>query len=273
MLVDLPGEAIVLATSLPLGVGPDDAREALIGLGEAVAAELRVRREQSRLWARVLRGEASRRHIAMELHDGLGATLTAAQLAVELARSVEDPPRAAEALDVLARTLRGGLDEMRVTLWNLEKRERSADEVIARLRRHVADVCESAGLRLTDAASGEWPDRIAAPVSLALIRVGQEAVTNVVRHARAQHLGLALRSDAAWIELEVVDDGIGVLAKDGDGASGRGLSNMRRRVEALGGSLEIAPNAPRGTRILARMPVEGGLACRCDGLPCSCVIA
>jgi signal transduction histidine kinase len=85
----------------------------------------------------------------------------------------------------------------------------------------------------------------------ALLRVCQEAVSNVIRHAEAGRVTIAVRVDSACVHLDVADDGRGVV----DGAvRGLGLAGMERRLAELGGSLEVGPRASQGTLLKATIP-------------------
>jgi signal transduction histidine kinase len=93
--------------------------------------------------------------------------------------------------------------------------------------------------------------------AIACFRVAQEALTNVMRHARARNVWIEVNQSARGVELAVRDDGVGF---DPDQALGRtagmrlGLLGMKERVEILGGSLEIASAPGGGTRIRASLP-------------------
>jgi signal transduction histidine kinase len=91
----------------------------------------------------------------------------------------------------------------------------------------------------------------------ALYFVALEAIVNAQKHARATAIRVSLQREVGSIRLEVADDGIGLQA-DGN-LGGRGLSNMRDRVAALGGSLEILGVARHGTRVVAEIPEAGVL--------------
>jgi signal transduction histidine kinase len=90
-----------------------------------------------------------------------------------------------------------------------------------------------------------------AAVEVAAYRIVQEALTNVVRHARAGHCTVRLTSGDE-LELEITDDGVGLPA---DHRSGVGLNSMRERAEELGGTCVIEPAPSGGTRVLARLPL------------------
>ncbi len=90
-----------------------------------------------------------------------------------------------------------------------------------------------------------------AAVEVAAYRIVQEALTNVVRHARARKCRVRLSVDDT-LELEITDDGIGLPE---DRRAGVGLSSMRERAAELGGTCEIGPSPTSGTRVLTRLPL------------------
>jgi len=93
-------------------------------------------------------------------------------------------------------------------------------------------------------------------VEVALYRIVEEALTNIVRHARARHVHLRLQVADARICLRIADDGQGIRA---DAQAGVGLVSMRERTAELGGSLQIEPNAPTGTTITVSLPRGRGM--------------
>ena len=91
-----------------------------------------------------------------------------------------------------------------------------------------------------------------ATTELGLSRVALEAITNVVRHARATSAVITLRRDQRQLELAVTDDGVGIAQPY---VSGIGITSMRSRVQAMGGTFEITPRPGGGTILSARVPV------------------
>jgi two-component system sensor histidine kinase DegS len=91
-------------------------------------------------------------------------------------------------------------------------------------------------------------------LEIALFRVIQEALTNVVRHAQAQHAWVRLQMTDQGLELTIEDDGIGI-ALGTPASGGFGLRGMRERIELLGGRLSVASSRGEGTRIAALLPV------------------
>lgn len=92
-----------------------------------------------------------------------------------------------------------------------------------------------------------------------LLRIGQEAVTNAVRHARATHVQIELHYNEESVSLRVIDDGRGFdhRAVVKDDPQHYGLASMRERAEEVGGQLEVTSEARRGTQISAVVPIGG----------------
>jgi signal transduction histidine kinase len=93
--------------------------------------------------------------------------------------------------------------------------------------------------------------------ALQLLRVAQEALTNVLKHARATRVEVRLRHHGDMLEMEVEDDGRGLAA--GPQRQGHGLGNMRSRAERLGGVLEVR-SGPAGTCVVLRLPMTAPVA-------------
>ncbi len=189
---------------------------------------------------------AERERIARDLHDLLGHTLSVIVLKSELASKVaeRDPDRAIREIRDVERISRNALAEVRQAIHGY-RGERFEDEL-----RRARAALEAAGV----AFEGDVP-----PVALdpehepALALALREAVTNVVRHARARRCSVTLSTDAAAVTLTIEDDGLG-----GTGREGAGLSGMRARVGELGGTLER--DTRHGTRLTLIVPHRTKLA-------------
>lgn len=257
------------------------ARDALVGrsvarLGAVVAREAAVARLK-RDWARVRDAEArlararrrqgravsaareaERRHLARELHDELGQSLTAIRLeAAALARSTTDAD-AAEAAGRIERLAARVTALFRTRLGDLDPPDLAPHGLVAALRARVAAWEREAGVPCTLSVFGPVGG-LDGPVTLAAFRVVQEALTNAARHAKASRVrvrvgrlpGTLGRDDL--LEVSVADDGVGPPAKEG---GGHGLIGLRRRVAALDGELSVTGGPHRGTRVTARLPVS-----------------
>jgi signal transduction histidine kinase len=103
---------------------------------------------------------------------------------------------------------------------------------------------------------------VPAATEVTVLRVMQEALANVQKHARAARVTIRLDREAEWLTLAIVDDGCG-LAPAGQGnpsdGTGTGLGSMRERAELLGGTLDVTSRPGSGTEVLLRVPaVEQG---------------
>jgi signal transduction histidine kinase len=105
-----------------------------------------------------------------------------------------------------------------------------------------------------------------APVRLAVYRIVQESLTNVVRHAGRVAATVSLRQDGGYLHVEVANDGGAAPATCSDG-TGAGLAGMRERAAALGGTLEAGPRPSGGFAVHARLPVAAALPARGPEIP------
>jgi signal transduction histidine kinase len=188
--------------------------------------------------------EDERRRIARELHDEAGQALTAVKIELDLdghRDAGEKVGRALAQVRDLSNLLRpSALDDLGLS---------------AALRALAADVSERSRIKVDlDIETG---GRTFSPeVEVVLYRVVQEALTNIVRHAKATWVRaqLAMRGPDVWLTVE--DDGQGLTA----GVEPKlGWLGMQERVTAAGGTLTISPGEPKGVRVTARIPVGAAL--------------
>ena len=90
---------------------------------------------------------------------------------------------------------------------------------------------------------------------MTVVRIVQEALTNVVRHAQAKHVQVSMRMSDDTLHLIIQDDGVGIANTQARPTS-HGLKIMRERAEAFGGSLNIGMAPEGGTRVVARIPIQ-----------------
>lgn len=191
-----------------------------------------------------VRSQAEERaRIARELHDGAGQSLAAARLHL-MAGSADAATRA---LDAAADELRRAVDELRPP--GLE-----GTDLAGGLRELGETVTGTSRIDVELELPGSVP-RLPPAVEHAAYRIAQEAVANVIRHAQASRLRLALQLEQDSLELQVADDGRGT----GGAAEGRGIAGMRERARELGGTLTIRAGGRRGTLVTARIPLAPGV--------------
>jgi signal transduction histidine kinase len=224
--------------------------------GAAVhAARLAEELQQSRERL-VLAREEERRRLRNDLHDGLGPQLAALALKLETARNrLAHEPQAHELFADLIRRTQAAIGDVRRVVYAL--RPPALDELGLRsaLQEWVARYPQGGpdGPQVSLAIPERLPP-LPAAVEVAVYRIAQEAVTNVVRHAEATRCAIALAIDeaAGRLTLTVEDDGRGIAAGQ---AAGVGLSSMRERAAELGGSLAVTPSAAGGTIVRVELPL------------------
>jgi signal transduction histidine kinase len=197
--------------------------------------------------------EEERRRLRRDLHDGLGPALAALALGLDTACMLPPGRQQQELLTSLSVQTQQAVTDIRHIVYGL--RPPALDELgLAGAVREQAARLEgqAAGLSIAMHIPGGDLDGLPAAVEVAAYRIIIEAVTNVVRHARARRCQIRIQSGQD-LRLEVCDDGAGL--PDGWRA-GVGITAMRERAAELGGELAIAPASPRGTRITARLPVR-----------------
>lgn len=197
--------------------------------------------------------EEERRRLRRDLHDGLGPVLAAMSFKLDAVYNLAD--RDAGAVKKMSTELKAQMQEVladiRRIAYNL--RPPALDELglVGALKAHIASHNQVQGLQITLEAP-ENPPPLPAAVEVAAYRIALEALTNVSRHAGAQHccVRLSLPDDLC---LEVTDDGCGM---PGSVRSGVGLTSMRERAEELGGMCvaEVLPQG--GTGIIAHLPLS-----------------
>jgi signal transduction histidine kinase len=155
--------------------------------------------------------------------------------------------RAQQALDDGVAIKRRIIEELRPTLLdNLG--------LSAALDWQVHEICDRAGLGCTIVTPDD-DSRIAPAVAIALYRIVQEALTNVVKYARARHVSVDLGLGADVLTLLIEDDGVGIPDSAQKSRLSHGIAGMRQRVRALRGDFSIARRAEGGTVIEISVPL------------------
>lgn len=221
----------------------------MFGMHAAAAiARARLLRDQ----ATVVRA-AERREIAMELHDGALQTLYAVGIQLDRSRrrqlaSVPDPG----SLDLVLEAVQQAMDAIRRVLDDLD--QTPAPAVVDQLKLATQQMAELYGINLTWkglALAREMPAGWATDLSMLIA----EAVSNAGRHGRATDVLVCLERDDDCIRLTVDDNGVGLPEATGDMAGvGRGLDNLSRRAQRLGGSAILLPRPEGGARVAVELP-------------------
>lgn len=186
-----------------------------------------------------------------DLHDGIGTVTTNIRMLAELGQ--RDQKRATESLATIAELSSEGIAELRTFIQSLDENQVDWPLLSAELRRFGGQLIESQGMQFQlDAELSEGAPPPTGAVTLALLRIFREALTNVVKHSRAKEVRARLVVAAKALTLEVTDDGEGGGSAGGLD-TGRGLRNMRARAEELGGQFTFARE--RGARVAVELPL------------------
>jgi signal transduction histidine kinase len=244
-----PRDALISVVALAITVGLGRAGRLRVDLANAraQAAEEAARRRSSE----------ERLRVARELHDIIGHSLGTIAVQAGVGRHLmeTDPEKGADALDSIARISRDSLDEVRAVVAALRD-----DEPPYHPAPSLADLPElvetvratglTVELRLPDDV-----DSVPRQTGAAVYRITREALTNIVRHARASNASVQVDHRDGRVELAIRDDGAGGGARGGpDSGTGHGITGMRERAEALGGSLSAGPSSDGGFLVTASLP-------------------
>jgi signal transduction histidine kinase/ligand-binding sensor domain-containing protein len=227
----------------------------LVAAAALVLLVLRQRLRRAESEFRAVLGERSR--IAREIHDTLaqGYVGISAQLEVlgELLRKGKKEESVAQ-LDLTRAHVREGLAEARQSIWALRTQDSSENTLPVKMRR-IAEAAGGAGLKAEFSIFGAYRP-LPPGTEQELLRVAQEAIHNVKKHAGARQLFVQLEYRPGTITLEVRDDGRGGAAekKAGSAQGHFGLTGMRERAEAIGGTLEVSSQAGEGTAVRLSAP-------------------
>jgi signal transduction histidine kinase len=245
--------AIAAAQNVGAGLGAVEVYSRSTGfvpgaiLTVAFAYVLRRERTAQRALAE-LAATRERNRIARDIHDSVGHYLTVVHVQLEAARAIvaSDPAAADECLTRAQTLARDGLGELRRSVSML--RAPSERPFGASLAQLVGEL-RQAGLDASLAIEGA-PRALGPAVEYALYRAVQEGLTNVAKHARAKNARCTLRYVESEVRLRVEDDGVGAVSSGG----GFGLSGMRERLAAVGGSVEVRTAPGKGFTLDVRVP-------------------
>lgn len=220
--------------------------------------------------------EDERRELAVDLHDGVGQTMTALALLldaaadrlVEATSGNERVDRAAvdahERIVDARRLVDVSLDEVRTVAHGLRPARLRENGLVAAL----AELSSTAGVPVQFTVEGVPDDQhlLDAETEVAIYRIVQEALGNAARHAQTDRISVTVQVTASGLHVEVADDGVG-FDVERRGASGLGIASMRERAAAVGADLEIDSRRGSGTLVRVSMPLAPEPTADADASP------
>jgi signal transduction histidine kinase len=219
---------------------------------ERLRAEVRAQLEEVRASrARIVEaGDAGRRRVERNLHDGAQQRLVTLSLAVGMLREELDhdaDPGVVAQLDAISEEVRQAIEDLR----ELGRGIHPAILAEEGLSAGVESLAERSPVPVL--IEGPPIDRLPEPVEVAAYFVVAEALTNVAKYSHAKHVIVRLSRRGRLLEVDVVDDGVGGAEPTG----GSGLRGLEDRVAAIGGELRLESRAGAGTRVHAEIPCDG----------------
>lgn len=245
-----------------------------IDLLAAVGRQVGVALQNAHLWAEVrrreqVRGELlkrvisaqeeERRRIARELHDGIGQSLNALvfglnTVGASLQQRPEQIPTQIARLKISASDT---VKELQNIIYDLRPSLLDDLGLVMALRWYAQERLQARGIRVTFDVPQQGL-RLPQEIETALFRIGQEAMTNIGKHAQAQHVTISLQTGPENVRLEITDDGIGFALNTLAGQDGRpawGLLGMQERANLLGGELAVQSEPGQGARLIVTLPL------------------
>ena len=219
-----------------------------------LALRRRVRAQSTIIWKRVKRETElqERQRMARELHDTLEQTLTGVALSLEAAslNVAASPTTAQRLLERAVGRVAASIDEVRRVVWALRDESLDMRGLATSLReigRQLAS-CHSDSINVVVEVEGHAHPFVV-PVENNLLRIGQEALTNAVKHGKPSRIDVRLRYDRATFSMRVRDDGLGFDTASPPPPGHFGLAGMRERAAEIGARLELSSRVNGGTEV------------------------
>jgi ligand-binding sensor domain-containing protein/signal transduction histidine kinase len=229
---------------------------ALVGALLALAGyQMRVRQIRRRFSAVLV----ERNRMAREIHDTLAQGFVAIGLQVDAAsnRMKESPDAAQEHLELAHKLIRSSLTEARRSVWELRQQALEGSNLAAALSRTAGEMTMGSSVKVDFRVRGT-SQILPAVVESNLLRVGQEALANALKHAAPNNILLELRFNNGHVGIRIKDDGRGFRAESAPTAdSGHfGLVGMAERAQQLGGRLSLKSSPGEGTEVELEVPIR-----------------
>lgn len=215
----------------------------------------RTRQLEALAWHLQSVSENEKTQLARELHDELGAILTASKMDVAWVNNKlkSADPVMADKLGRALANLDQGIALKRRIIEDMRPTVLTNFGLVTALRTLADEAAQRNGWALALTLPDE-DIKLGEEVEIALFRVAQESLTNAAKYANAASIAVELELDAARVTLHIADDGVGIRREDLSRTHTHGLLGMRQRVSARGGRIEIKRRSPHGTDIRVTMP-------------------
>ena len=217
-------------------------------------------REQMDLIRQKIRSGAvlqERNRIARELHDNLEQELAGITMQLDLAVDCfqQAPNVARDALETARNMSRHSMVDARRSVWDLRCDLLEQGDLVSALRQTVQPPVSRDNVKVDVSVTGN-PVRLPATIEMNLLRIGQEAVANAIKHGRPSVVNARLQFDENRVRLSVTDDGHGFHPQDGAPTGHFGLLDMQERARSMGSVLQVESDPERGTTVVVEIPMK-----------------
>lgn len=188
-----------------------------------------------------------RNHIASDLHDEVGSSLSSIHLLSQMIRNQPESAKRSELFETMSRNVKETVDRITDIVWVVKPEENEKGNLRERMERFAYDICSSAGIELDLDISDIKKDTLTMEQRKNLYLIFKEAVNNAVKYSGTEKLRVELTQTGKEIMLNVEDHGCGF--DPGTVRKGNGLGNIRNRAKELNAGLQISSKEGEGTRI------------------------
>jgi ligand-binding sensor domain-containing protein/signal transduction histidine kinase len=201
--------------------------------------------------------EKERTRIARDMHDELGARLTEILLLNDRAQTAPSREKQSEAQAAISEVTRDIGQNLNALVWAVSPRHDSLEKTVLYLWHYADKFFAKTNIHCRFDIPKTWPQvSISSETRHNLFLVLKEAANNIVKHAEASEVQVKFTHDDRQLSISISDNGKGLVEGD-TSALGNGLENMKRRMESVGGSFELASAPAQGTRIRLETPLRG----------------
>jgi len=199
--------------------------------------------------------EEERKRIARELHDGIAQSLAALRIRLRLARGARTEEERLEHLDEVSEAIGAATEEVRRIARGLRPPALDMLGLAPAIESHARTLSEATGITI-ESDLAPVGGHLTPEAELAIYRVFQEALSNVVRHSHARHVELRMHLRPGFVEASIRDDGRGFDVADALSEHGRGLGlfGMKERASYVGGRVDIESRPGGGTKVSVVIP-------------------
>lgn len=238
------------------------ARDLLTGSFRGVTVRLEEMQLRQQLSLRIIKAqEEERLRVAREIHDGPAQSMANVVLRAEICEKLmeKEPEKVGSELKSLKAMVKESLQEVRKIIFDLRPMVLDDLGIVPTLKRYIAELRKRTDLNIELVVLGGEEQRLPGTLEVAVFRIVQEALNNIIKHARARRAVVRLEIMPSQVKMTITDDGVGFETNKTMNDLSRdsfGLLGMKERVELLGGQLKVISAPGSGTDIIVTIPVK-----------------